>query len=76
MNQPDMPQQDAVMKLLLEIREKQDQTIKNQECMDKQLQQIHADCRRTAVIAGAASGGVMGGIVTTGVLLIKAKLGL
>ncbi|MDO4693062.1 MAG: hypothetical protein Q4A62_00325 [Eikenella sp.] len=71
-----MPRQDPVMALLLEIREKQDQTIKNQERMDGQLQQIHADCRRTAMVAGAASGGVMGGIVTTGILMIKAKFGL
>lgn len=71
-----MQQQDPILAALARIEAKQDEQLKNQERMDAQLDQIHADCRRTAVVAGAASGGVMGGVVTTGILLIKAKLGL
>ncbi len=71
-----MQQQDPILAALARIEAKQDEQLKNQEHMDAQLDQIHADCRRTAVVAGAASGGVIGGVVTTGILLIKAKLGL
>lgn len=71
-----MQNQDPILAALARIEAKQDACLKNQERMDAQLDQIHADCRRTAMVAGAASGGVMGGIVTTGILLLKAKLGL
>ncbi|MCP2041460.1 uncharacterized protein YhaN [Neisseria sp. HSC-16F19] len=69
-------QKDPILEALARIEAKQDEALHNQQRMDAQLQEIHADCRRTAIMAGAASGGVMGGIVTTGVLLIRAKLGL
>ena len=47
-----MQQQDPILAALARIEAKQDEQLKNQEHMDAQLDQIHADCRRTAVVAG------------------------
>ncbi|QMT33463.1 hypothetical protein LNQ82_02845 [Conchiformibius steedae DSM 2580] len=69
-------QQDAVLKMLQEIRDKQDETIAKQDKMDEHLKQIHKDCRRDSIIAGGAAGVVTGGVVSVGVAYIRAKLGL
>lgn len=68
--------QDPVLEILREIRAKQDETIAKQDRMDEHLKQIHADCKRTSIVAGAASGGVAGGVVAAVVMFIKAKAGL
>lgn len=69
-------QQDPVLKALAEIRAKQDETIVLQERMNTQLDQIHSDCKRTARANGAIAGGISGGLVSMGIALIKAKLGM
>lgn len=69
-------QQDAVLKMLQEIRDKQDETIAKQDKMDEHLKQIHKDCRRDSIIAGGAAGVVAGGVVSVGIAYIRAKLGV
>ena len=70
------PNQDPVLDALAEISRKQDTVIAKQDKLETQINQIHADCRRVARTNGAVAGGVSGGIVSLGILLIKAKFGL
>lgn len=71
-----MKHEDPVLHMLHEIRAKQDITIDKQERMDARLDEIHSDCKRAARTNGAVAGGVAGGLVSLGIALIKAKLGL
>ncbi len=70
------PQQDPVILLLHEIRAKQDQTLRKQEQLEKILDEVRDDCEKTARTNGAVAGAVSGGVVSVGIMLVKAKLGL
>lgn len=67
--------QDPILNALKEIQEKQDITIKKQDDLEKHIKQIHDDCKKTARTNGAVAGGIAGGLVATGIALIKAKFG-
>ncbi len=67
---------DPILEMLREIRAKQDETLEKQDKMDTRLDQIHDDCKRVAQKNGAVAGGLAGGLVATGIALIKAKFGL
>ena len=71
-----MMEKDPLLEALARIEAKQDEQLKNQERMDAHIKQIHADCKRNSLIAGAASGGVAGGVVAVGIAYIRAKLGV
>lgn len=60
---------------LKRIELKQDETLTKQDALTKQLNQIHKDSKRTAMISGGIAGGIAGGMVTVGIELIKFKLG-
>lgn len=72
--------QDPILKALKEIQAKQDLTIAKQDQLENHMKQIHDDCKKTArangAVAGAIAGTVSGGLVATGIALIKAKFGL
>lgn len=67
---------DPILAALARIEAKQDQSLANQEKMESEIRQIHADTKKTAAVVGAVSGAVSGGIVSTGIALFRAKLGL
>ncbi|MDK4650092.1 hypothetical protein QG070_03435 [Kingella kingae] len=67
---------DPILEALARIEAKQDLFLENQDKMEMELTEIRKDTKRMAAMTGAAAGGVSGGLVTTGILLIKAKLGL
>lgn len=64
-------QKDPILAALARIEDKQDELLKNQVRMDKELQEIRKDCKKSAAIYG----GLGGVIVTTGWELIRAKFG-
>lgn len=66
---------DPILEMLCEIRAKQDLTLEKQDTLEKRLDQIHDDCKRVAQRNGAVAGGLAGGLVATGIALIKAKFG-
>lgn len=66
---------DPILEMLREISVKQDETLEKQDKMDARLDQIHDDCKRVAQKNGAVAGGLAGGLVATGIALIKAKFG-
>lgn len=66
---------DCILEILQEIRAKQDETIAKQDKLETHIKQIHDDCKRTARANGAVAGGLAGGLVATGITLIKAKFG-
>lgn len=68
--------QDPVLQLLREVRDKQDEIIARQDRNDKHMKQIQTDCKRSAMITGAVAGGVSGGLIATGIAFIRAKLGV
>ncbi|SSY80648.1 hypothetical protein [Alysiella crassa] len=68
--------QDPILQALKEIQAKQDVTIAKQDDLEKHIKQIHNDCKKTARTNGAVAGAVSGGLVATGIALIKAKFGL
>lgn len=76
-------QTDPVLALLQEIRAKQDETIDKQNRaieqqnqmearFNQRFEQIHRDCKRSAALTGAVSGGT----VAMAVEFIRLKLGL
>lgn len=65
--------QDPILAALACIEGKVDDV---HDVMDVRLAQIHTECKRTAATRGAIAGGVAGGLVSTGIALIKAKLGM
>lgn len=67
---------DPILEALARIEAKQDQSLKNQERLETEIQQIHQDTRKTATVVGAVSGAVSGGIVSIGIALFRAKTGL
>lgn len=67
--------QDPVLEILREIRSKQDLTIEKQDKLEAQIGKIHEDCKKVARTNGAVAGGIAGGLVATGIALIKAKFG-
>lgn len=66
------PYQDPVLQKLDEISAKQQRTIEMQEEMNRRLDDIHRDCRRTSAVTGAVSGGV----TAVAIQFIRAKLGI
>ncbi|AUX60836.1 hypothetical protein JF634_05630 [Simonsiella muelleri] len=68
--------QDPILQALKEIQAKQDVTIAKQDDLEKHIKQIHDDCKKTARTNGAVAGAVSGGLVATGITLIKAKFGI
>lgn len=68
--------QDPILQALKEIQAKQDVTIEKQDQLEKHIKQIHDDCQKIARTHGAVAGAVSGGLVATGIALIKAKFGL
>ena len=68
--------QDPILQALKEIQAKQDVTIAKHDDLDKHIKQIHDDCKKTARTNGAVAGAVSGGLVATGITLIKAKFGI
>ena len=68
--------QDPILPALKEIQAKQDVTIAKQDDLEKHIKQIHDDCKKTARTNGAVAGAVSGGLVATGITLIKAKFGI
>ena len=63
---------DPILEALARIEAKQDLSLQNQEQMEADIQQISQDTKKTAAIVGAVSGG----IVSTGIALFRAKMGL
>ena len=65
-------EKDPILSALARIEAKQDQVLAKQDVLDKEIGFIRQDCetiaRKNALVAG--------GVVSTGILLIKAKLGL
>ena len=68
--------QAPILQALKEIQAKQDVTIAKQDDLEKHIKQIHDDCKKTARTNGAVAGAVSGGLVATGITLIKAKFGI
>lgn len=64
-------QQDPILAALARIEDKQDELLKNQVRMDKELQEIRKECKKSAAVYG----GLGGVIVSTGWELIRAKFG-
>lgn len=71
-----MNNKDPILEALARIEAKQDQSLKNQERFETEIQQIHQDTKKTAAIVGAVSGAASGGIVSIGIALFRAKTGL
>ena len=69
-------EKDPILAALARIEAKQDLFLENQDKMEMELTEIRKDTKRMAAMTGAAAGGVRGGLVSTGILLIKAKFGL
>lgn len=66
------PYQDPVLAKLEEISAKQELTIQKQEEMNRRLDGIHRDCRRTSAVTGAVSGG----ITAVTIQFLRAKFGI
>ncbi|WP_066568072.1 hypothetical protein [Snodgrassella sp. CFCC 13594] len=66
---------DPLLAQLNRIEQKQDTIIENQTVVNERLDQIHKDCKRTALVNGAAAGGLAGGLVTTAIELLRVKFG-
>lgn len=66
---------DPVLAQLNRIEQKQDVILEKQEDINARLDQIHKDCKRTALVNGAAAGGIAGGLVTTAIELLRVKFG-
>ena len=64
---------DPILEALARIEAKQDQF---QATMQEELAQIRQDCETQSRKTAALVGGLSGGLVSTGIVLIKAKLGL
>lgn len=67
---------DPILEALARIEAKQDQSLKNQERLETEIQHIHQDAKKTATIVGTISGAASGGIVSIGIALFRAKTGL
>ena len=65
-------EKDPLLAALARIEAKQDLTLEQQSRMESEIDEIRRDTRRVAAITGGAAGG----LVSTGILLIKAKFGL
>ena len=65
-------EKDPILATLARIEAKQDLALEQQNRMEREMDEIRQDTRRVAAITG----GVAGGLVSTGILLIKAKFGL
>lgn len=66
---------DLLLEQLTRIEKKQDVILEKQDDFNVQLNQIHKDCKRTALINGAMAGGLAGGLVTTAIDLLRMKFG-
>ena len=66
------PNQDPVLAKLEEISAKQELTIQMQEEMNRRMDNIHRDCRRTPAVTGAVSGG----ITAVTIQFLRAKFGI
>ena len=62
---------DPILQALARMEAKQDQLLENQERMDEEIQKIHKECRRVAIL----SGGLSGGVIALGIEFIRIKLG-
>lgn len=62
---------DPILQALVRMEAKQDQLLENQERMDEEIQKIHKECRRDAIL----SGGLSGGVIALGIEFIRIKLG-
>ena len=62
---------DPILKKLTQIDRKLDQSLGNQAQLNEKIAQIDRDTKRTAAVVG----GVSGGLIATGIALIKAKFG-
>lgn len=71
-----MINKDPVLQALAEINGKQDIILENQERQNEEIRRIRRDTRRVSAVTGAAAGAVSGGIVATGISLLRAKFGL
>ena len=71
-----MENKDPILSALARIEAKQDQVLAKQDVLDKEIGFIRQDCETIARKNALVAGGVAGGVVSTGILLIKAKLGL
>ena len=65
-------EKDPILAALARIEAKQDLALEQQTRMEREMDEIRQDTRRVAAITGGAAGG----LVSTGILLIKAKFGL
>lgn len=70
-----MTAKDPLLEQLNRIERKQDVIIDTQHNINERLEQIHKDCKRVAIVNGAAAGGIAGGLVTTAIEFIRIKLG-
>lgn len=66
------PNQDPVLAKLEEISAKQELTIQMQEEMNRRMDNIRRDCRRTSAVTGAVSGG----ITAVTIQFLRAKFGI
>lgn len=66
---PTLTGQDEQLQLLRSVDSKLD-------AMDGKLDRIHQKARKDAIIYGATAGGLSGCIISVGVALAKAKMGL
>lgn len=71
MNQAPITDKDPILAALARIEAKQDESLENQARMDEEIRQIHRECKRSAVITG----GLSGGIVAAGIELLRIKFG-
>lgn len=71
-----MENQDPILAALARIEAKTDQTLQNQAAMSEEIARIHKDAKRTAAVVGGVSGAAAGGVVSVGIQLIRAKLGI
>ena len=65
-------EKDPILAALARIEAKQDLALEQQNRMEREMDEIRQDTRRVVAITGGAAGG----LVSMGILLIKAKFGL
>lgn len=67
--------ENALLIHLERIENKQNETLSKQDKLAEQIQKIHDDSKRIAIINGSIFGGLSGGMVAVAIELIKVKLG-
>lgn len=70
-----MENKDPILVALDRIESKIDKTAEQQEAISAELEKIHKDTKRTAVVVGGASGAATATIVSVGVELIRRIVG-